>query len=199
MREVAQSCPSLCDPMDCSPPGSSVHGILQARILEWVAISFSRRTSWPRDRTQVSCIAGWHFTVWATREHSLKSLTKMPKNVLWDHTLIFNELSILSSEDPITSKPLFLSFFVTYVLFHSVVHYLFHQVWLWDPMYCSPPGSSIYGRLQAKRPEWVAVPFSRGSFQPRDWSWVSCIAGRFLTIWAIYILLTLYIAFQVSP
>ena len=41
----AQSCPALCDPMDCSPPGSSVHGILQARILEWIAISFSRRSS----------------------------------------------------------------------------------------------------------------------------------------------------------
>ena len=47
--EVAQSCPTLCDPMDCSPPGSSIHGILQARTLEWVAISFSRRSSWPRD------------------------------------------------------------------------------------------------------------------------------------------------------
>ena len=43
--EVAQSCPTLCDPVDCSPPGSSVHGILQARILEWVAISFSRKSS----------------------------------------------------------------------------------------------------------------------------------------------------------
>ena len=47
--EVAQSCPTLCDPVDCSPPGSSVHGILQARILEWVAISFSRESSGPRD------------------------------------------------------------------------------------------------------------------------------------------------------
>ena len=45
MSEVAQSCPTLCDPMDCSPPGSSVHGILQARILEWVAISFSRNAT----------------------------------------------------------------------------------------------------------------------------------------------------------
>ena len=52
--EVAQSCPTLGDPRDCSPPGSSVHGIFQARILEWVAISFSRGSSWPRDRTQVS-------------------------------------------------------------------------------------------------------------------------------------------------
>ena len=49
--EVAQSCPTLCDPMDCSLPGSSVHGILQARILEWGAISFSRGSSQPRDRT----------------------------------------------------------------------------------------------------------------------------------------------------
>ena len=54
--------------MDCSPPGSFVHGILQARILEWVAISFSRVSAWPRDGTQVSSIAGRLFTDWATRE-----------------------------------------------------------------------------------------------------------------------------------
>ena len=60
---VAQSCPTLCDPKDCSLPMSSVHGILQARILEWVAISYSRGSSRPRDRTQVSCIASRFFTV----------------------------------------------------------------------------------------------------------------------------------------
>ena len=53
----AQSCPTLCDPTDCSLTGSSVHGILQARILEWVAISFSRGSSWFRDWTHVSCIS----------------------------------------------------------------------------------------------------------------------------------------------
>ena len=68
LSEVAQSCPTLCYPVDCSPPGSSVHGILQARILEWVAISFSRGYSQPRDRTQVSRIAGRCFNLWATRE-----------------------------------------------------------------------------------------------------------------------------------
>ena len=52
-----QSCPTLCDPMDCSPAGSSVHGILQARILEWVAMPFSRGSFQPRDRIQVSCIS----------------------------------------------------------------------------------------------------------------------------------------------
>ena len=65
---VIQSCPILWDPMDCSPPGSSVHGILQPRILEWVAMPFSRGSSQPRDRTQVSCIAGGFFTVLATKE-----------------------------------------------------------------------------------------------------------------------------------
>ena len=61
--KVTQSCPTLCDPMDCSLPGSSVHGILQARILEWVASPFSRRSLQPRDRTQFSCIAGRLFTI----------------------------------------------------------------------------------------------------------------------------------------
>ena len=68
---AAQSCLTLCNPMDCSPPGSSVHGILQARILEWVAILFSRESSWPRYQTQVLCIAGGFFTIWATREAHL--------------------------------------------------------------------------------------------------------------------------------
>ena len=66
--EVAQSCLTLCNPMDCSPLGSSIHGIFQATILEWVVIFFSSRSSQPRDQTQVSCIAGRLFTLWATRE-----------------------------------------------------------------------------------------------------------------------------------
>ena len=60
--KVNQSSPTLCDPMDC------VHGILQARILEWVAFPFSRGSSQARDQTQVSRIAGGFFTSWATRE-----------------------------------------------------------------------------------------------------------------------------------
>ena len=63
---VTQSYLTLCDPMDCSPLDSFVHGILQARILERVAISFSRVSSWPRNWTEVSCIAGKFFTIWAT-------------------------------------------------------------------------------------------------------------------------------------
>ena len=67
-------------------PGSSVHGIFQARILEWVAISFSRRSSWPRDWTQVSHIVGGHFTVWAT----FQSKT----NVLNPQTILLKYLSV---------------------------------------------------------------------------------------------------------
>ena len=65
---AAQFCPTLCDSLDCSPPGSFVHGISQARILEWVAISFSRVSSWSRNRTWVSCIGRRILYHWATRE-----------------------------------------------------------------------------------------------------------------------------------
>ena len=67
-NEVAQSYLTPSDTMDCSPPGSSVCGILQARILEWIAIPFSRGSSQPRDRTLVSCIIGRFFTIQATWE-----------------------------------------------------------------------------------------------------------------------------------
>ena len=66
--KISQLCLTFCDPKDYNLPGSSVHGILQARILEWVAITFSRGSSQPRHRTQVSHIAGVFFTIRATRE-----------------------------------------------------------------------------------------------------------------------------------
>ena len=53
---ASQLCPTLCNPIDCSPPGSSVHGIFQARILKWVAISFSKESSQPRNQTYISCL-----------------------------------------------------------------------------------------------------------------------------------------------
>ena len=87
---VTQSCPTLCDPMDCSPSGSSVHGILQARILEWIGIPFSRGSSQPRDRTQVSCIAGRFFTVWATGKTNQGS---NPTPLHWKHRVLNTRLS----------------------------------------------------------------------------------------------------------
>ena len=83
---AAQLCPTLCNPMDCSPPGSPVHGILQARIMEWVAISFSRGSSRPRDRTRISCITGGCFTILATREAWSESHSVMSDS-LWPHGL----------------------------------------------------------------------------------------------------------------
>ena len=81
---LVQSCPNLCDPRDCSPPGPSVRGILQARILEWVAIPFSRGSSWPRVRTWVSCITGRFFTVCATREahHGTPQISPFNKGII---------------------------------------------------------------------------------------------------------------------
>jgi len=76
---VAKSCPVLCNP--CSLPGSSVHGILQARILEWVTISFSRRSSQPRDQTHIYCIGKQIHYHWAIREAQCMGYT-LP-NVFW--------------------------------------------------------------------------------------------------------------------
>ena len=75
---------TLCNPMDCSPPGSFIHRILQARILEWVAISFSRGSSWPRNRTRVSHTGGRRFNLWATREAHIPHIILKFK---WDNEI----------------------------------------------------------------------------------------------------------------
>ena len=79
LSEVTQSYLTLCDPMDYSLSGSSIHGIFQARLLQWVAISFSRGSSWPRDWTQVSCIVGRRFYHLSHQEvpHSSKVILKI--------------------------------------------------------------------------------------------------------------------------
>ena len=108
-----QSCPTLCDSMDCSPPGSSLHGILQTRILEWVAMPSSTGSSWPRDQTHVtyvSCIG-------------------------------------------------------RRILYHcSTWEGIWNNCW-WD--------------FPARILEPVAISFSRGYFQPRDQTCISCLAGGF--------------------
>ena len=77
--EVAQSCPTLCDPLDCSLPGFSFHAVFQARVPEWIAISFSRGASRPRDQTQVSHIAGRQFTLWKGN-HQRSLITTLVQN-----------------------------------------------------------------------------------------------------------------------
>ena len=86
---VAHSCMTLCDPKDCNPPGSSVYGISQARIPEWFTISSSRASSWPRDWTQVFCIAGRFFTIWITKEALIENeKTNHREDISKRHNLI---------------------------------------------------------------------------------------------------------------
>ena len=144
--KVARSCPTLYNRMDYSPPGSSVHGILQARILEWVTIPFSRGSSPPRGQTQVSC------------------------------------LQVDSSPAEPPGKPYYPKQVVKCV--HACMLSHFSHVQLCNPMDCNPLGSSVQGVLQARILEWVAMPSSRGSSQPKDQthiSYSSCI-GR----WVLY-------------
>ena len=80
----SQSCLTLFDPINCSLPGSSIRGIFQARVLQWGVISFSRGSTWPRDRTWVSCIVGRRFTLWATREALNHSSFQFSSSVVSD-------------------------------------------------------------------------------------------------------------------
>ena len=95
---VAKPFPLFCEPMDSSPPGSSVLEILQGRILEWIAIPFSRGSSWPWDQTQVSHIADRVFTIWATEKYILeKKILENFQNL--SKTLIHTRRSIKSITD----------------------------------------------------------------------------------------------------
>ena len=101
--DVTQSCPTLCDPMDYSLPRSSIHGIFQARVLEWVAISFSRGSSRPRDQIRVSHSVGrCFFTFWVTREAPLNIKGKIVmysiKRPKQSHLHQVTEVNITSKE-----------------------------------------------------------------------------------------------------
>ena len=129
--------------MDSSLPDSSVHGILQARILEWVAISFSRGSSQPRNRTWVSCIAGRFFTNWSTRETWTKVGPILPLHT-WT---CWSELYIVCINPYMWGS-----------VWGCVCVCMLSCVWLFcDPMDCSPPGSSVRGILQARL--WSGLPF----------------------------------------
>ena len=88
--EVAQPCPTLRDPMDCSLLGSSIHGIFQERILEWGAIAFSRGSSRPRDWTWVSCSVGRRLTFWATREALVGYMYLFFFQIIFPFRLLYN-------------------------------------------------------------------------------------------------------------
>ena len=100
---IIHSCPTHCDPKDWSPPGSSVHGILVSKILECVAMPSSRGSSWPRDRTWVSCNTGRFLTVWATRDAHQESVNMMPLNTIhskWKKlSIFFNSLEVWAVQE----------------------------------------------------------------------------------------------------
>ena len=95
---VTKSCLTLCNPMDCSLPGSSVRGISQARILEWVAISFFRGSSQPRDWTLISCISRWILFCWATREAPMVTLLQW----ITQEALSLSSLGLASTNTPLS-------------------------------------------------------------------------------------------------
>ena len=138
---VAQLCLTLCDPVDCSLPGSCVHRISQARILEWVAISFSRGSSQPRDWTWVFFTAGRFFTFWATRE--AQKLIQHYKSIIPQYKIEFKKLYIFHHS--------FLLYFKKFsfmnncsVQFSSVVQ---SCPTLCDPMNHSTPGLPVHHQL----------------------------------------------------
>ena len=181
--------------MDCSLPGSSVHAILQARILEWVAIPFSRGSSWPRDRTQVSRIAGQFFTIWATRKawrqagnqpnliDSSSSDLYLPVHLVALREELGLYWNAWSNQSPFRcqSKGVISNLHGSYWVESEVIQLC---PTLCDPMDCSLLGSSIHEISQTRTLEWVAISFSRRSAWPRNWTWVSHIVGRCSTVWA---------------
>ena len=160
-------------PTPCSPPGSSVHGILQGRILQWVAIPFSRSSSPSRDWTRVSCITGKFFT---TEPPGIHELNQDKAQMLTDIVQGYGSLILRC-----------------WVEFHRrglavpVSLFRMHAVSMWVkitqscPTLCYPMDYTVHGILQARILEWVAFPFSRRSSQPRDQTQVSHIAGEFFT------------------
>ena len=156
--EVAQLGLTLSNPMDCSLPGSSIHGIFQARILEWVVISFSRRSSRPRDWTQISCIVGRRFTVWATREDLMISVIQhLPTQRLFSENTQFKSQEIQWAHQR------------RVICAQSCLT-------LCNPMDYSPAGSSVHGIPQARILEWVSTSYAKGSSKPKDRTCVSYVS-----------------------
>ena len=131
---VTQLCLTLLsDTRDCSPRGSSIHGIFQARILECGAISFFRRSSWPRDRTWVSRIAHRFFTVWASREAQYKSYQTVFV-FLWLISLGI----ILSIYDVANGKIPFLLWLISHYVFCVYIHihiHILYNIYMYIYMY----------------------------------------------------------------
>ena len=137
--KVAQSCLALWDPRGCSPPDSTVCGILQARILEWVAIHFSRQFSQARNWSGVSCIAGRFFTIWTTREVHIA--IDQPQNQKIVNDTVFYRLNALSSFHQCLHALICVCAFCCSSVAQSCLTFC-------DPMDCSKAGIPVPYHLQ---------------------------------------------------
>ena len=170
----------LCNPMDCSLSGSSVHGIFQARTLEWVAISYSRRSSWSKDQTCVSCvfyIGRQTFCLSATWEDFCATYKKTC-TINVHVTLIQNTTKLRTTQMSINSK--WYTNCDIYIIQHAHVCML-SRVRLCDLLDASLSCSSVHGIFQARILEGVAIHFSRWF---RDQTHISCIGREILYHWA---------------
>ena len=151
--EFAHSCLTLCDPMGCSLPGFSVHGIFQARVLEWVAISFSREPSQPRNRTQVSRIAGRRFTIWATREDLLSVYTLINFMSCYIDLFITMLYSCFSFIKVFVSKSILSHMVQTFQLsFHFYLHKISFKLFTFILCILSPDLCVLYGTYKCVQP-----------------------------------------------
>ena len=148
--------------MDHSLPGSSVHGISQARILEWIAILFARESSWPRYRTQVSCIGRWILHHLNTREAPM--LCYAMSDSVWPHRQQPTRLPH-PWDSPGKNTGVGCHFLLQCMKVKSESEIAQSCPTLSDPMDCSLPGSSTHGIFQARVLEWGANCYFGAKYQ----------------------------------
>ena len=168
--EVAQSCPTLRDPMDCSPPGSSIHGIFQARVLEWGAIDDNRGFDRMEEQREGERAAGWR------REQEKKEtfVSFVPTVSHLYHSWCFGNIHLFNSQTKNLGEVELSLLCVCAKLLHLCPT-------LCDPMDCSPPGSSVHGILQAGILEWIAMPLPGDLPDPGIKFMSLALAGGFFT------------------
>ena len=183
-----QSCPTLCDPMDCGPPGFSVHGILQERILEWVLILFSRGSSRPRSLNRVCYIAADSLLFESLGKPREEMKRYQLNSKAWP--VAFAVMLRMVIKDKWVTKGKWSIYLKSE---YEVQEAARNQVGAgaqscltpWNLQGCRPPGSSVHGIFQARILEWAAISISGWSSWSRDQTHISCnscLAGWFFTI-----------------